>query len=147
MAVRASREVVFDAPPEAIMDVLADADALPSWSPLHRRVEVLDRYPDGRPHHVKAAMRLLGISDTEILEYHWGENWMVWDAEENIQQRGQHVEYNLTPEIDQTRVRFDITVDLAMPVPEFLINRAKKLVLHVATERLRQRVMGNAHPA
>ncbi|MBN3455172.1 polyketide cyclase/dehydrase and lipid transport [Mycolicibacterium mageritense DSM 44476 = CIP 104973] len=145
MAVRASREVVFDASPEAIMAVLADVDALPSWSSVHRHVEVIDRYPDGRPHHVKATMRLLGITDKELLEYHWGEYWMVWDAEPNLQQRGQHIEYNLTPEIDKTRVRFDILVDLAMPIPEFLINRAKRTVLDVAIEQLRQRVMVNAH--
>ncbi|MEE6164585.1 MULTISPECIES: SRPBCC family protein [unclassified Mycolicibacterium] len=147
MAVRASREVVFDAPPEAIMDVLADVDALPAWSSVHRHVEIVDRYPDGKPHHVRATMRLLGITDKEMLEYHWGDNWMVWDAEENLQQRGQHVEYNLTPEIDKTRVRFDITVDVSVPLPEFILRRAKKLVLYVALDRLRQRVMGLAQLA
>ncbi|ART72245.1 cyclase [Mycobacterium dioxanotrophicus] len=147
MAVRASREVVFDAPPEAIMNVLADVDALPTWSSVHRHVEIVDRYPDGKPHHVRATMRLLGITDKEMLEYHWGDTWMVWDAEENLQQRGQHVEYNLTPEIDQTRVRFDITVDVSVPLPEFIVRRAKKLVLYVALDRLRQRVMGLAQPA
>ncbi|WKG02644.1 SRPBCC family protein [Mycolicibacterium sp. HK-90] len=144
MAVQASREVVFDASPEAIMEVLADVEALPSWSVLHRRVKVIDRYPDGRPHHVNATMRLLGITDKEQLEYHWGDHWMVWDAEPNLQQRGQHVEYNLTPEVDKTRVRFDIIVDVVMPIPDFLIKRARKLVLDVAIERLRQRVMSNA---
>ncbi|GAS86663.1 SRPBCC family protein [Mycolicibacterium brisbanense] len=147
MAVRASREVVFDAPAKAIMDVLADVDALPTWSSVHRQVEIVDRYPDGKPHHVRATMRLLGITDKEILEYHWGDTWMVWDAEENLQQRGQHVEYNLTPEIDKTRVRFDITVDVTVPLPEFIVRRAKKVVLHVALDRLRQRVMGLAQPA
>ncbi|OBC16427.1 cyclase [Mycobacterium sp. 852013-50091_SCH5140682] len=147
MAVRASREVVFDAPVEAIMDVLADVDALPTWSSVHRHVEIVDRYPDGKPHHVRATMRLLGITDKEMLEYHWGDTWMVWDAEENLQQRGQHVEYNLTPEIDKTRVRFDITVDVSVPLPEFIVRRAKKLVLYVALDRLRQRVMGLAQPA
>lgn len=138
---------MFEAPAEAIMAVLADVEALPSWSPVHRQVEVLDRYPHGRPHHVRTTVRLLGISDKEVLEYHWGENWMVWDAEANLQQRGQHVEYNLIPEIDRTRVRFDIIIDLAMPIPEFLIRRAKNIVLNVAIERLRRRVMGNAQPA
>ena len=147
MAVLASREAVFDAPPEAIMAVLADVEALPTWSPGHRHVEVLDRYPHGLPHHVRTTVRLLGISDKEVLEYHWGDNWMVWDAEPNLQQRGQHVEYNLIPEIDKTRVRFDIIIDLAMPVPEFVIRRAKNIVLNVAIERLRRRVMGNAQPA
>lgn len=129
------------------MDVLADVDALPTWSSVHRQVEIVDRYPDGKPHHVRATMRLLGITDKEILEYHWGDTWMVWDAEENLQQRGQHVEYNLTPEIDKTRVRFDITVDVTVPLPEFIVRRAKKVVLHVALDRLRQRVMGLAQPA
>ena len=67
---------------------------------------------------------------------------MVWDATDTFQQRGQHGEYNLTREgVDKTRVRFDIILDLAAPIPEFLIKRAKKIVLDVATERLRKRVM------
>ena len=147
MAVRASREVVFDAPPGAILDALADIEDVPSWSPVHKHVEVLDRYPDGRPHHVKATLRIMGITDKEVLEYHWGDNWVVWDAQETLQQRGQHVEYNLTRESeDRTRVRFDVILDLAAPIPEFLIRRAKKMVLDVATECLRKRVMAAGLP-
>ena len=135
--------MVFDAPPDAILAALADIEAVPSWSSVHKHAEVLDRHPDGRPHHVKATLRIMGITDKEVLEYHWGRYWMVWDAEETFQQRGQHGEYNLTPEgDDKTRVRFDIILDLAAPIPEFLIKRAKKIVLDVATERLRRRVMG-----
>jgi hypothetical protein len=84
----------------------------------------------------------MGITDKEVLEYHWGRDWMVWDATDTFQQRGQHGEYNLTREgDDKTRVRFDIILDVAAPIPEFLIKRAKKLVLDVATESLRKRVM------
>ena len=142
MAVRASREVVFEAPPEAILEALADIDEVPTWSSLHKHAEVVDRHPDGRPRHVKATLRIMGITDTEVLEYHWGHDWMVWDATDTFQQRGQHGEYNLTREgVDKTRVRFDIILDLAAPIPEFLIKRAKKLVLEVATESLRKCVM------
>ena len=144
MAVRASREVVFEAPPEAILEALADIDQVPTWSSLHKHAEVVDRHPDGRPRHVKATLRIMGITDKEMLEYHWGHDWMVWDATDTFQQRGQHGEYNLTREgDDKTRVRFDIILDLAAPIPEFLIKRAKKLVLDVATESLRKRVMDN----
>ena len=142
MTVRASREVVFDAPPEAILEALADIEDVPSWSPLHKHTEVLDRHPDGRPHHVKATFRIMGITDKELLEYHWGDDWVVWDASETGQQRGQHAEYNLTPELDgKTRVRFDIILDLATPVPRFLVRRGKQMVLDIATESLRRRVM------
>ena len=142
MAVRASREVVFEAPPEAILDALADIDQVPTWSSVHKHAEVLDRHPDGKPRHVKATFKIMGITDKEVLEYNWGPRWMVWDAEKTFNQRGQHVEYNLTPEgEDKTRVRFDIILDLAAPIPEFLIKRAKKIVLDVATESLRKQVM------
>jgi hypothetical protein len=142
MAVRASREVVVEAPPEAILDALANIDAVPTWSSLHKRAEVLDRHPDGKPRHVKATFKIMGITGKEVLEYHWGPRWMVWDAVATSQQRGQHVEYNLTPEgDDKTRVRFDIMLDLTAPIPEFLIKRAKKIVLDVATESLRKQVM------
>jgi hypothetical protein len=142
MAVRASREVVFEAPPEAILEALADIDEVPTWSSLHKHAEVVDRHPDGRPRHVKATLRIMGVTDKVVLEYHWGHDWMVWDATDTFQQRGQHGEYNLTREgVDKTRVRFDIILDLAAPIPEFLIKRAKKLVLDVATESLRKRVM------
>ncbi|MUL50017.1 SRPBCC family protein [Mycobacterium sp. CBMA293] len=140
MAVMASRELVIDASPEAIMDALADMDEVSQWSSLHRELHVLDRYPDGRPHHVKATVKIMGITDKELLEYHWGEDWVVWDASDTIQQRGQHAEYKLTREGDQTRVRFDIIVDLVAPIPEFLVRRARKLVLDAAVDRLRGRV-------
>jgi len=142
MAVRATREVVFEAPPEAILEALADIDQVPTWSSLHKHAEVLDRHPDGKPRHVKATLKIMGITDKEVLEYNWGRDWVVWDASETFQQRGQHGEYNLTREgDDKTRVRFDIILDLAAPIPEFLIKRAKKIVLDVATENLRRRVM------
>jgi hypothetical protein len=131
---------MFDAAPEAILDALADIEEVPSWSTVHRHAEVLDRYPDGRPRHVKATVKIMGITDKELLEYHWGRDWVVWDASDTFQQRSQHGEYNLTREGDQTRVRFDIIVDLAAPIPEFLIKRAKKIVLEVAIDRLRSRV-------
>jgi hypothetical protein len=141
VAVRASREVVFDAPPEAILDVLADIDAVTSWSSLHKSAEVIDRHPDGKPHHVKATLKIMGITDKEIVEYNWGDRWMVWDSSQTAAQRGLHVEYNLTPEgEDRTRVRFDVIVELVVPVPDFLIKRAKQQVLEVATENLRRRV-------
>ena len=142
MAVRASREVLIEAPPEAILDALADIDAVTTWSTLHKDAEVLDRHPDGRPHHVRATLKIMGITDREVLEYHWGERWVVWDAEQTFQQRGQHGEYNLTPEgEDRTRVRFDLILDLAAPIPHFLVKKAKKMVLDVALEELRRRVL------
>jgi hypothetical protein len=132
--------VLIDAAPEDILAALADIDAVPSWSAVHKHAEVLDTHPDGRPHHVRATLKIMGVTEKEILEYNWGRWWMVWDAEPTFQQHAQHGEYNLTPEAGKTRVRFDITLELAVPLPQFLIKRGKKIVLDVATEGLRRRV-------
>lgn len=133
--------MVIDAEPETILDALADIAAVPSWSAVHKSAEVVDAHPDGRPHHIKATLKIMGITDREVLEYNWGRWWLVWDAEPTSQQHAQHGEYNLMPEGGGTRVRFDITIELSAPIPNFLIKRAKKIVLDAALEGLRQRVM------
>lgn len=126
------------------MEALSDVDVLSEWSPLHKRVEVLDRYPDGKPHHVKATVKIMGLVDNEILEYHWGPDWVVYDAKETFQQHGQHIEYRVQPEgVGKSRVRFDITVEPSGPLPGFIVKRATKAVLDAATEGLRQWVADN----
>ena len=145
MVVRTSREIVIEAPPEAIMDALADVEALTSYSPAYKRAEVLDRYEDGRPHHVRIAVKVLGLLDEEVLEYHWGPDWLVWDADRTTQQYAQHVEYTLTPDHARasTVVRVQITVEPDSLIPDFLIKRAGKTMINAATEGLRKRVLGD----
>lgn len=141
MAVKASREFIVDAPLDVVMGALEDVSVLESWSPLHRRIEVIDRYPDGRAHHVKTTIRIFGLVDKEVLEYHWGPDWVVYDAKGTHQQHGQHVEYNLNSEgPDKTRVRFDITVEPAGPIPGFVVRRAMSSVLDASVKGLRDLV-------
>lgn len=124
------------------MDALADIESVVTWSSLHKDAEVVDRHPDGRPHHVRAKVKIMGLSDDEMLEYHWGDDWVVWDAEQTSRQRCQHGEYNLTPVGEErTRVRFDLILDLAAPYPTFMVRRAKQMVLDIALQNLRQRVL------
>ena len=126
------------------MEALADMDAVPSWSSVHKRLEVIDRYPDGLPHHVKVTVKVAGIVDTELVEYHWGPDWMVWDAQKTAQQNGQHGEYILQREgDDKTRVRFSITVEPRAPLPRFWVRSAGNKILHAALQGLRKRVAGD----
>ena len=125
-----------------ILNVLADISTLLLWSSVHKKAEVIDTYPDGRPHHVKVTVKVIGIVDQEVLEFHWGPDWVVWDARKTMQQHSQHVEYTLRREGENsTRLRFDITLEPSAPLPEFLVNRARKRVLQAATDGLRNFVM------
>ena len=122
--------------------MLADISTLLLWSSVHKKAEVIDTYPDGRPHHVKVTVKVIGIVDQEVLEFHWGPDWVVWDARKTMQQHSQHVEYTLRREGENsTRLRFDITLEPSAPLPEFLVNRARKRVLQSATDGLRDFIM------
>jgi hypothetical protein len=93
---------------------------------------------------VRVAVKVLGIVDEEVLEYRWGPDRLVWDAERTTQQYAQHVEYTLRPDHTgmSTVVRVGITVEPDSLIPEFLIKRAGKTPIDAATEGLRSRVLG-----
>jgi Polyketide cyclase / dehydrase and lipid transport len=118
------------------MDALADVEALLSYTPAYRRVEVLDRYDDGRPHRVHLAVRVLGRLDEEILEFRWGPDWLGRDAEQTKQQYAQHVEYRLRPGHigTSTTVTVDVTVEPDSLIAVYFIKRAGKTIIDVANE-------------
>jgi uncharacterized protein YndB with AHSA1/START domain len=144
VTLRGSQEVLIDASPEEILDVLADVASLPSWSPLHSSAEVVDVYPDGRPHHVKVVGKFMGVVDRQLLEYHWGENWVVWDAVETSCTRALHGEYNLEPGHGTTRVRFGITFEQTGVRTALVAWGAKRLLLDGYTNGLNRRVTGRS---
>jgi hypothetical protein len=92
---------------------------------------------------VRLAVRVLGRLDEEILEFRWGPDWLVWDAERTKLQYAQHVEYRLRPDHTgtSTAVRVDITVEPDSLIPDYFIKRAGKTIIDAATEGLRNRVL------
>ena len=49
MAITDSREVVSEATPDEIMDVLFDLESLTEWSSFHKEVQILERDKEGHP--------------------------------------------------------------------------------------------------
>lgn len=140
MATRDTREVVIDATPEQILDVIADVEATPSWSPQYQQAEVLERFDDGRPKQVRMKVKAAGISDEQVLEYTWASDKVSWTLVSASQLKAQNAGYTLTPEGDKTRVRFDMEIDLAVPLPGFVVKRALKGGMETATDGLRKQV-------
>lgn len=141
MAITETREVVIDATPDEILDVLFDLESLPEWSSVHRKIEILERDDQGHPSRSKQVVKLVGVSDEQELAYTVHDDGVSWRLISAKQQRAQDGRYTLTPEGDSTRVRFDLTVDLLMPVPGFLVKKGAKSLLDTATKGLRDRVM------
>ena len=141
MAISDSREVVIAATPDEIMDVLFDLESLTEWSSFHKKVEILERDEDGHPSKSRQTVKIVGVSDEQVLDYSVHDDGVGWTLESSKQQRAQEGRYTLTPDGDSTRVRFDLTVDLSAPVPGFLVKRGAKGLMETATDGLRKRVL------
>ena len=95
------------------MDALADVEALLSYTPAYRRVEVLDRSDDGRPTPRAPCGQGARQARWGDLEFHWRPDSLVWDTAQTKQQYAQRVEYRLRPDhIDtSTTVTVVVTVE------------------------------------
>lgn len=141
MAVTESREIVIEATPDEIMDVLFDLESLPEWSSAHRKIEILERDDQGRPTKSRQVVKVSGVSDEQVLDYSVYDDGVGWKLVSAKQQRAQEARYTLTPDGDSTRVHFQLTVELSVPVPGFLIKRGAKSLMETATDGLRKRVL------
>lgn len=141
MAANDSRDVVIEATPEEILDVIADVENAPTWSPQYQSAQILDTYPDGRPKRVKMKVKAAGITDEMEVEYSFAENSAGWKLITSSQLKTQEATYTLTPSGDATKVRFDLKVDPSIPIPGFLLKRTLKGAMETATDGLRKQVL------
>jgi ribosome-associated toxin RatA of RatAB toxin-antitoxin module len=141
MAVSDSREVLVEATAGEILDVIADVESTPDWSPQYQKAEVLEAYDDGRPHRVKMKVKSAGISDELVVEYTWTDSSASWTLVSAGQLKAQDGKYTLTPEGDKIRLRFDLTADPSVPIPGFILKRALKGAMETATDGLRKQVL------
>ena len=105
MAVSDSREVVIEATPEEILDVIADVESAPDWSSQHQGAEILDRVEGGRPGRVKLKLKTMGIADEQVVQYEWTDSSAGWSLISSSQLKTQDAKYTLTPDGDKTRVK------------------------------------------
>jgi ribosome-associated toxin RatA of RatAB toxin-antitoxin module len=141
MATSDSREVVIEASPEEILDVIADVESTPSWSSQYQSAEVLEAHDDGRPKRVRMQVKSVGITDEQVVEYSWTDTSASWTLVRAGQLKSQDASYTLSPDGDKTKVKFDITIDLSVPLPGFVLKRVMKGAMETATDGLRKQVL------
>ncbi len=141
MAITEARDVTIEATADEIMDVLVDLESLTEWSSAHQKVEVLERDDQGRPAKSRQVVKVVGVNDEQVLDYTIHDDGVSWTLVSSKQQRAQEGRYTLTPNGDSTDVRFELTVDPAVPLPGFLIKRGAKGLMETATDGLRKRVL------
>ena len=89
VAITETREVVIDAKPDEIMDVLVDLESLTEWSSAHQKVEVLERDEHGRPSTSRQVVKVVDINDLQVLDYAVHDDGVSWALVSSKQQRAQ----------------------------------------------------------
>ena len=126
VAVSDSKEVVIEASPEEVLDVIADVESSPKYMSSQQSAEIVDTDDDGRPRQVRMKIKSAGISDDILVEYTFADDVVSWSLVSARQLKRQDGKYTLTPEGDKTRVKFELTVDLSVPCPDSSSSRRSK---------------------
>lgn len=137
----ATAEFEVNASRERILDVLADLPHYPEWSPVHKAADVLERDANGRPKRASMAVAAAGLTDHQTLDYVWSPDGVEWSLVKSGQQRHQTGRYSINPGARGTsRVRYELTIDPAIPMPGFLVRTVMRKAVDAATDGLKRRV-------
>jgi ribosome-associated toxin RatA of RatAB toxin-antitoxin module len=125
-----------------IFAVLVDLERYPEWISAMRKVEVLERDPDGLPSRVQFEVDAMVKVISYVLDYSYeSPHKMEWVAEPSDDIREMIGSYELY-DLDGggTDVVYALRVDYAFPLPGFLRRQAEKQLVSTALRGLAKRV-------
>jgi ribosome-associated toxin RatA of RatAB toxin-antitoxin module len=145
MAERTESSIVVAAPPDAVLAVIADFERYPEWAGAVKQVKVRERRPDGRGASVEFVLDAGPFKDTYALAYTWdfdaaGVGALSWTLIESTILRGLDGRYELARTPEGTQVRYELAVDLRIPMLGMLRRRAEKAIIDTALTELKNRV-------
>jgi ribosome-associated toxin RatA of RatAB toxin-antitoxin module len=145
MAEQTSSSIVIDAVPSAVMAVIADFESYPQWAKGVKDTEVLTEYEDGRAGEVRFTLDATPIKDEYTLSYDWdGDHSVRWSLVEAKMLKAMEGAYVLTSKGDATDVRYELAVDLTIPMIGLLKRKAEKVIIDTALKGLKKRVESGA---
>jgi ribosome-associated toxin RatA of RatAB toxin-antitoxin module len=140
---RTASDIVIDAPADRIMDVIADFGAYPQWATGVKTADVVTSTDGGRARQVHFVLDAAPIRDEYDLGYTWdGDRSVSWRlAEKGAMLTSMDGAYVLEP-VDgtQTRVTYQLAVDIAVPLLGMLKRKAEKVIIDTALKGLKKRV-------
>jgi ribosome-associated toxin RatA of RatAB toxin-antitoxin module len=144
VADHAHESIVIQADPATIMAVIADFGSYPQWAGPVKKTEVLEPGEDGRARKVRLDVELMGLGDSYVNEYSWDDDSKVtWTMLEGRSQKSQVGSYTLEPQSGlSTKVTYDLTVEVAIPVPGLIRRRIQGKIVDAALKDLKKRVEG-----
>jgi ribosome-associated toxin RatA of RatAB toxin-antitoxin module len=143
MADTASERIRVEASAERCFDVAVDFESYPEWARDVRDAKVLERDEQGRGTKVEFRAAALGKSIRYVLAYDYAAapGAFSWKFVEGDMLRRLDGTYRFEAEgPDSTRVHYELTVELAVPLPGLLKRRAAGLIMGSALKELKRQV-------
>lgn len=137
----AKESITIKADPAKIMAVIADFPTYPEWAGPAKKMEVLEDGADGRARSVRFHVEIMGLADVYTNVYTWdGDRRVDWTMSEGRSQKSQVGWYELTPAAGgATTVTYDLTVEIAIPVPGLIRRRIQAKIVDTALKDLKKR--------
>jgi uncharacterized protein YndB with AHSA1/START domain len=137
MADTASDSIIIAAPPERVWSIAADVERYPEWARDVKDVVVRRCDDMGRPSEVEFRASALGRSTHYVLSYDYSEAPAVlaWSMVRGDIQSSIDGAYHFTATGDGgTEVRYDLAIELVVPLPGFVKRRAEVRILNTIRE-------------
>ncbi|MGB9375184.1 MAG: SRPBCC family protein [Jiangellales bacterium] len=145
MAESTTSSIVIRGSAKEIMDVIADVERYPEWTPGVNEVEVLSVFDDEHERVAEArfVMNQAGIADEHVYVYDWDEHDEVrWHLRESGRMvRSLNGIYATSAQDDGlTEVSYSLSVDVAIPMLGMMRRKAEKVITDTALKGLKKRV-------
>ena len=137
MAEKASQTTTIAAAPELVWAIAADFERYPDWAKDVKDVVVRSRDDQGRPVEVEFRASALGRSTHYTLAYDYSQapTELSWRMVKGDIMRTIDGAYHFSATADGgTEVRYDLVIDLVVPLPGFGKRRAEVRILNTVRE-------------
>ena len=141
MAEQTTSSIVVEAPPTAVMAVIADFASYPSWAKGVKVAEVEATDAEGRASEVHFVLDVAPIKDDYTLAYRWeGDRQVTWTLARGNMLRALDGAYVLRDLGGRTEVTYRLALDLTIPLIGMLKRRGEKMLIETALRGLKTRV-------
>jgi uncharacterized membrane protein len=132
--------ISIDAPIDRVQKALFELDKYPEWSSQIKSAEALARDDQGRITKVKMSIDAGMMKDRPTLDYDWSQapNKLSFSLDEADLLTSMDGAYTISAiDEDTTEVTYELGVDLSMPVPAMMRQKAEKATIDAALAQLK----------
>jgi len=143
MSEASKNSIQIDAPVADVATLLFDPAGYPEWSSAIKSASVLEKDGEGRATKIEMMIKAGQVKDRVILDYDWSKapnalTFALDDADMLTEMTGG---YTLTDNGDDTtKVEYELTVALSMPVPAMMRTKAERDTIDLALKELKAKL-------